>query len=148
MNPYPYLFVALLTFTTLAHGEAQAADSNTPAVNTSGGDYLGAVGIGVSDLEASAAFYSTALGLEVLRTYELGYLDEIVLGYPDGAGTVLVLMNWPGDTERRYDGITHHKIVDAGFLELHSHTQAGRAGPDDDCAMLVLIVVFHASLIE
>jgi catechol 2,3-dioxygenase-like lactoylglutathione lyase family enzyme len=94
MNRYPYLLMALLTFTTLAHVEAQAAD----------GDYLGAVGIGVSDLQASAAFYSAALGLEVLRTYELGYLDEIVLGYPGGDGTVLVLMNWPGDTERRYDG--------------------------------------------
>lgn len=67
-------------------------------------DYLGAVGIGVSDLQAATEFYRQILGLEVLRTYELGYLDEVVLGYADGGGTVLVLMHWPGDDDRRYDG--------------------------------------------
>ncbi len=64
---------------------------------------LGAVGIGVSDLEASAAFYQDILGLQVLRTYELGYINEIVLGYPDGDGAALVLMNWP-DQDRSYHG--------------------------------------------
>lgn len=64
---------------------------------------LGAVGIGVSDLDASTAFYADVLGLEVQRTYELGYLNEVVLGHPDGGGAVLVLMNWPGE-QRRYDG--------------------------------------------
>ena len=68
------------------------------------GDYLGAVGIGVSDLQASTEFYRQILGLEVLRTYELGHLDEVILGYPDGGGTVLLLMHWPGDNDRRYDG--------------------------------------------
>jgi lactoylglutathione lyase len=66
-------------------------------------DTLGAVGIGVSDLEASSRFYQDVLGLEVQQTYALGYLDEIVLGYPDGGGAALVLMNWP-DQARRYDG--------------------------------------------
>lgn len=66
-------------------------------------DALGAVGIGVSDLEASSRFYQDVLGLEVKQTYALGYLDEIVLGYPDGGGAALVLMNWP-DQVRPYDG--------------------------------------------
>lgn len=65
---------------------------------------LGAVGIGVKDLEASTRFYSDVLGMKVLRRFELGYLDEVVLGFPDGAGTNVVLMNWPKDPARRYDG--------------------------------------------
>jgi catechol 2,3-dioxygenase-like lactoylglutathione lyase family enzyme len=65
---------------------------------------LAVVGIGVRDLAASAAFYADVLGLEELRRYELGYIEEIVIGTPDGAGTSIVLMNWPDDASRRYDG--------------------------------------------
>ena len=67
-------------------------------------DQLSATGIGVRDLEVSKKFYADVLGLTVLRTYELGYLNEIVLGFPDGKGAVVVLMNWPDDKERQYDG--------------------------------------------
>lgn len=66
-------------------------------------DRLGAMGIGVADLDASSRFYAEALGLEVQRTYELGYLNEIVLGYPDSESAVVVLMNWPQQT-RVYNG--------------------------------------------
>jgi catechol 2,3-dioxygenase-like lactoylglutathione lyase family enzyme len=66
-------------------------------------DRLGALGIGVSDLAASARFYTEVLGLKSLRTYQLGYLDEIVMGYADG-DTAVVLMHWPNDKQRRYDG--------------------------------------------
>jgi len=71
-------------------------------------DRLGAMGIGVSDLARSSMFYQEVLGLKVLRTYELGYLDEIVLGYEAAgnespAGAVVVLMHWP-DQRRDYDG--------------------------------------------
>lgn len=68
---------------------------------------LGAVGIGVSDLTISSEFYQQVLGLKLLRTYELGYLDELVLGYkspkasqPNAA--VVVLMHWPEDPHRQY----------------------------------------------
>ncbi len=67
-------------------------------------DVVGAVGIGVKDLAASAAFYKDVLGMQETRRFELGYLNEIVLGFPDGAGTSVVLMNWPNDATRRYDG--------------------------------------------
>jgi catechol 2,3-dioxygenase-like lactoylglutathione lyase family enzyme len=67
-------------------------------------DYLGLTGIGVKDLEKSKAFYHEVLGMQVARTYELGYLNEIVMVYPEGKGGSLVLMNWPNDTERVYDG--------------------------------------------
>ena len=45
--------------------------------------HLGAMGIGVTDLGVSTKFYQDVLGLSVLRTYELGYINEIVLGYAD-----------------------------------------------------------------
>ncbi|MFT7651308.1 MAG: lactoylglutathione lyase [Limisphaerales bacterium] len=70
---------------------------------------LSAIGIGVADLEVSSEFYQYILGLKVLRTYELGYLNEIVLGYEHGDGAVLVLMNWP-EQDRQYDG-GNSKIV-------------------------------------
>lgn len=76
-------------------------------------DQFSATGIGVRDLEASKKFYSEALGLTVLRTYELGYLNEVVMGYPVSAGArgpVVVLMNWPNDKDRQYDG-NHVKLV-------------------------------------
>lgn len=66
-------------------------------------DYLGAVGIGVSDLQRSTRFYTEVLGLQVLRTYELGYIEEIVLGWPGTTGSVVVLMHWPGQ-DRAYAG--------------------------------------------
>ena len=65
--------------------------------------HLGAMGIGVADLDVSTKFYQDVLGLSVLRTYELGYINEIVLGYAGAGGAVVVLMNWP-EQARTYDG--------------------------------------------
>ncbi len=65
---------------------------------------LGSVGIGVSDLERSTQFYGDVLGMRVMRRFELGDLNEVVLGFPDGTGANFVLMNWPHDPSRRYDG--------------------------------------------
>lgn len=89
---------------------------------------LSAVGIGVKDLDASTRFYQHILGLDVLRTYELGYINEIVLGYKDSESAVLVLMNWPGQ-DRVYDG-DNTKIVfnvkdPAGVIErIREHGRA------------------------
>ena len=66
-------------------------------------DRLSGVGFGVADLEVSRAFSDDVLGLEVLRIYELGYLNEIFMGYKDSTQAVVVLMNWPNE-ERTYDG--------------------------------------------
>ena len=89
----------------IAHAEAAApaaapATSPAPAAPPT----LGTVGIGVKDLKASAAFYADVLGMQELRRYELGYIEEIVMGYPGGTGTSVVLMHWPNDATRRYDG--------------------------------------------
>ncbi len=63
-------------------------------------DYLGATGIGVTDLEASAAFYKAALGMKEVTRFKLAYMDEIVLGH-DGR-VALVLMHWTDGSERHY----------------------------------------------
>jgi catechol 2,3-dioxygenase-like lactoylglutathione lyase family enzyme len=81
---------------------ANAADAPSPSADTP--NALGSVGIGVKDLERSIGFYGDVLGMKVLRRFELGYLNEVVLGFPDGTGANVVLMNWPNDPSRRYDG--------------------------------------------
>jgi len=86
--------------TSIAFG-VRAADA-VPAMTFP--PVLGATGIGVKDLDASARFYADVLGMRVLRRFELGYLNEVVLGFPDDNGAHLVLMNWPGDATRHYDG--------------------------------------------
>ena len=80
---------------------------------------LGFVGIGVSDIDNSTKFYQDILGLDVIGTYDdvtvdnadgsESFLDEVVLGYKDKPGTLLVLMNWPNDN-KKYDG-DNTKIV-------------------------------------
>jgi catechol 2,3-dioxygenase-like lactoylglutathione lyase family enzyme len=103
--PIPSAMTLLLVLCYAAAGAMAAEpDAASHADNPSTRDYLGAVGIGVSDLKVSTEFYQQILGLELQRTYELGHINENILGYPGSDGTVLVLMNWPNDTERRYDG--------------------------------------------
>ena len=74
---------------------------------------LGFVGIGVSNIEKSTKFYQDILGLDIIGTYDditvdnadgsESFLDEVVLGYNNKPGTLLVLMNWPKD-KKKYDG--------------------------------------------
>jgi lactoylglutathione lyase len=66
-------------------------------------DFLGATGIGVSDLRASAAFYKAALGLEEIRTFKLDHMDEIVLAH-EGRNAV-VLMHWTDGSARNYTDV-------------------------------------------
>ena len=106
--PEALVLAAVLFGGPLATQEAAAADvptaTGTAATGTRANDLLGAVGIGVKDLKASTDFYVDVLGLRVLRRYELGYINEVVLGYADADTAKVVLMNWPNDTSRRYDG--------------------------------------------
>lgn len=66
-------------------------------------DFIGATGIGVSDLEASSAFYQAALGMKVTRTFKLDYMDEIVLAH-EGRNSV-VLMHWTDGSARNYKDV-------------------------------------------
>ncbi|KHL08976.1 putative enzyme related to lactoylglutathione lyase [Mumia flava] len=65
---------------------------------------MGAAGIGVADLRASATFYSEALGMSELTTFEIpGYMDEIVLGFDDSTrGASVVLMHYTDGRKHDY----------------------------------------------
>ena len=63
-------------------------------------DYLGATGIGVSDLKRSAAFYAAALGLRAVQTFSLPHMDEIVMAHE--GRTAVVLMHWTDGSPRSY----------------------------------------------
>jgi len=55
------------------------------------GNYTGAVGIGVADLQRSATFYRDVLGMRELMTFSLPHMEEIVLGWGrKGASVVLM----------------------------------------------------------
>lgn len=58
--------------------------------------YIG-VGIGVSDLPRSTAFYTNLIGFTLQQEIRLEYIDEDILQMP-GNGTMLVLMYWKDGT--------------------------------------------------
>ncbi len=62
---------------------------------------LSAVGIGVSDLARSTDFYVNVMGMEKVRTYELSYMNEVLLRYPDGE-SYIVLMHWIDGSNPNY----------------------------------------------
>ena len=66
-------------------------------------DFIGATGIGVSDLAASSAFYQAALGMQVTQTFELDHMDEIVLAHE--GRNALVLMHWTDGSARNYKDV-------------------------------------------
>ena len=66
-------------------------------------DYIGATGIGVSDLKKSAKFYEQALGMKQAMTFKLDYMDEIVLTH-EGRNAV-VLMHWTDGSARNYKDV-------------------------------------------
>jgi len=57
---------------------------------------MGAVGIAVADMAASAKFYTAALGLQPTGlTIRTPSFDEIIMSLPgNGSGSALVLMQW------------------------------------------------------
>jgi lactoylglutathione lyase len=63
-------------------------------------DFLTAVGIGVSDLERSADFYRRVLGMKVMQTFKVEYMDEIMLAH-EGRNAV-VLMHYTDGSVRNY----------------------------------------------
>ena len=66
-------------------------------------DFIGATGIGVSDLAVSSAFYQAALGMQVTQTFELDHMDEIVLAHE--GRNALVLMHWTDGSARNYKDV-------------------------------------------
>lgn len=56
--------------------------------------YFGAVGIAVDDLESSAAFYTTMLGMVELQRIETPTVQQIVLGFEGVRGASILLMHY------------------------------------------------------
>ncbi|MGD2134235.1 MAG: VOC family protein [Maricaulaceae bacterium] len=90
---------AAACLSTLASAAEPGEESEAPALRS---EYMTAVGIGVSDLEASTTFYENALGMTQLTTYELDYMNEVVLGFPGGEA-VVVLMHYIDGREVDYE---------------------------------------------
>jgi lactoylglutathione lyase len=63
-------------------------------------DFLTAVGIGVSDLERSEAFYRDVLGMQRVQVFTLDYMDEVMLAH-EGRNAV-VLMHYTDGSARNY----------------------------------------------
>jgi len=63
-------------------------------------DFLTAVGIGVADLERSTRYYEEVLGMKKLRTFEVEYMDEVMLAH-EGRNAV-VLMHYTDGSARNY----------------------------------------------
>jgi lactoylglutathione lyase len=63
-------------------------------------DYLGAVGIGVSNLDRSVDFYTRVLGMQAMQTFKLDYMDEVVVAH-EGRNAV-VLMHYTDGSARNY----------------------------------------------
>jgi len=81
--------------------------------------YLGATGIGVSDLARSADFYTRVLHMEkaseVIQVPNVW--DEIILRYPSGKGSSIVLLHYTDGTTRNYTNVPVklvHRVPDAG----------------------------------
>jgi len=55
--------------------------------------YIGAMGIAVSDLDKSTKFYSQFIGMKKLMTINASYMNENVMGF-EGRGASLLLMNY------------------------------------------------------
>lgn len=61
---------------------------------------LGAVGLGVSDLERSVDFYTRVIGMTQIRTFKISYMDEVVVAFE--GRTAVVLMHYTDGSARNY----------------------------------------------
>lgn len=64
--------------------------------------YLGAIGIGVNDLDKSEKFYSELLGMDSLQTIETPIMNEIIMGYKGSQSAAVVLMNYTDGSNPNY----------------------------------------------
>ena len=106
LAPLALLVLAACSGPAPTEPAAEAQPTATPAAASAPAPaqkdpLLSAVGIGVSDLQKSTDFYVNVMGMEKVRTYELDYMNEVLLRYPDGE-SYLVLMHWIDGSKRNY----------------------------------------------
>jgi catechol 2,3-dioxygenase-like lactoylglutathione lyase family enzyme len=83
--------------------------------------YLGAIGLGVSDLEKSKDFYTRVMGMTVMGALIKvpGVWDEYILTHKSGKGSALVLLSFTDGSTRNYKDNpikTAHFVGDARAL--------------------------------
>ena len=64
------------------------------------GDTMSVVGIGVSDLDRSADFYTRVLGMTETQRFKLPHMDEVIVGFDKGAS--IALMHWTDGSQQHY----------------------------------------------
>lgn len=65
-------------------------------------NYLGAVGIGVRDLDRSVNFYTRVFGLKKIWKLKLPHLHEVILNLDENRGSSLVLMHYIDGSNPNY----------------------------------------------
>ena len=65
-------------------------------------NYLGAVGIGVSDLNRSVDFYTRIFGMKKVWKLKLPHMHEVVLNLEGGRGSSVVLMHYIDGSNPNY----------------------------------------------
>lgn len=83
--------------------------------------FLGAIGLGVADLDRAKNFYTTVLGMQPMGglLQVPGVWDEWILQHPSGMGSALVLMHYTDGTPRNYTNNplkTAHFVADSAAL--------------------------------
>jgi lactoylglutathione lyase len=73
-------------------------------------NYLGAVGIGVSDLRRSVDFYGRVCGMRQLMRLTLPDMEEVVVGYGNGQ-SALALMHWTDGSDRTYTDLPVKVVI-------------------------------------
>jgi lactoylglutathione lyase len=119
---------------------AAAAPAAAPVAPPQKDPLLSAVGIGVSDLAKSTDFYVNVMGMQKVRSYHLDYMDEELLGYPDGE-SYIVLMHWTDGSKRNYKDLPvkvvtrikdpaalMEKIKAAGMTVTREYTPSAQVG--------------------
>ena len=86
------------------------------------------VGIVVSDIDRSIAFYRDVVGMQERRRFDVPamHLLEVVMGFgTEGGGAALVLMHYSDEEQRRYVDIGGKLVIDAS--DASAVVEAGRA---------------------
>src|SRR5918998_1449594 len=83
-------------------GHDRRADTRSEETRAMSNGVLGAMGIGVSDLDRSVDFYRRVLGMEQIGKLRLPEMDEVLLGYNRSRGPALVLMHYTDGREVDY----------------------------------------------
>jgi lactoylglutathione lyase len=135
--------IALAAFAGLlaaCSGEAKTTAVAPSSPTVAPDPLLSAVGIGVSDLQKSTDFYVNVMGMEKVRTYELDYMNEVLLRYP-GNESYIVLMHWTDGSDPNYKNLPikivsrvenpvalQEKIRAAGYEITREYTPSDQVG--------------------